>query len=93
MTQGNELSTGWIDDFQEAVKWKPILPLLRKARETTDPADKLVAIREVAAFFLKTMYNKDPYQGPAFITFALLVELAQTDKRVLDTIKRLLPPE
>jgi hypothetical protein len=89
----SDKAEGWIDDFQEAVKWKPILPLLKKARETTDTAAKLVAIRELAAFFIKTLYNKDPYQGPAFITFALLVDLAQNDRRVLDTINRLLPPE
>jgi hypothetical protein len=86
-------SEGWIDDFSEAVKWKPILPLLKRARETTDTAAKLVAIRDVVAFVLKTLFNKDPYQGPAFVTFALVVDLAQTDKRILDTIKRLLPPE
>ena len=89
----SDKSEGWIDDFQEAVKWKPVLPLLKKARETTDTAAKLIAIRDVAAFVLKTLTNKDPYQGPAFVTFALVIDLAQTDKRILDTIKRLLPPE
>ena len=89
----SDKSEGWVDDFTEAVKWKPILPLLKKARETTDTAAKLIAIRDVAAFVLKTLTNKDPYQGPAFVTFALVVDLAQTDKRILDTIKRLLPPE
>jgi hypothetical protein len=89
----SDKAEGWVDDFTEAVKWKPILPLLKKARETTDTAAKLVAIRDVAAFVLKTLTNKDPYHGSAFVTFALLVDIAQTDKRVLDTIKRLLPPE
>ena len=89
----SDKSEGWVDDFTEAVKWKPILPLLKKARETTDTAAKMIAIRDVAAFVLKTLTNKDPYQGPAFVTFALAVDLAQTDKRILDTIKRLLPPE
>jgi hypothetical protein len=80
------------DDIQEGIKWKPILPLLKAAREAPDGPAKLVAIRDVAAFVLRTLTGKDPYHGPAFATFALVVELAQTDPRVAKSIARMLPP-
>lgn len=82
---------GLWDDIEEGLKWKPILPLLRRAREATTDASRLVAIRDVAAFALKTLTNADPYTSPAFATFALVVELAQTDPRVLASITRLMP--
>lgn len=80
------------DDIQEGIKWKPILPLLKAAREAPAGPAKLVAVRDVAAFVLRTLSGKDPYQGPAFMAFALVVDLAQTDPRVAKMIERLLPP-
>ncbi len=82
---------GLWDDIEEGLKWKPILPLLKQAREAQGEAAKLVAIRNVGAFVLKTLTGKDPYTSPAFATFALVVELAQTDPRVLASVARLLP--
>ena len=81
------------DDIQEGIKWKPILPLLKAAQEARGTPAKLVAIRDVAAFALRTLTGKDPYHGPAFVTFALLVDLAQTDPRVAATVGRLFPSE
>ena len=95
MSQDNNI-TGWLgDEIHEAVLWRPIVPLLKKARDTHDLAAKLVAVREVIACFTRIVTNQktDPYASPGFMALALLVDLAQTDKRVLDTIKRLLPPE
>ena len=87
----HETESLW-DDLKEAATWKPILPLLKAAREAPDGPAKLAAIRDAAAFALRTLTGKDPYHGPAFATFALVVELAQTDPRVAKTIARLLPP-
>ena len=80
------------DDIQEGIKWKPILPLLKAAREAPAGPAKLVAIRDVVAFVLRTLTGRDPYHGQAFLAFALLVDLAQTDPRVAKTIAKLLPP-
>ena len=81
------------DDVQEGLKWKPVLPLLKAAREAKGTPAKLVAIQNVAAFALRTLTGKDPYHGPAFLAFALVVDLAQTDPRVAETISRLLPSD
>ena len=92
----NDNDIGWLpDDIREALLWRPIVPLLKKARDTHDVAAKLVAVRNVVACFTRIVTNQktDPYSSPGFMAFALLVDLAQADKRVLDTIKRLLPPE
>jgi len=81
------------DDVQEGLKWKPILPLLKKARETQGEAARLLALRDVGAFVLKNLTGRDPYTSPAFATFALIVDLAQNDPRVLASVTRLLPKE
>ena len=82
---------GLWDDIEEGLKWKGILPHLKAAREAKDDAARLVALRDTAAFALKTLTGGDPYTSPAMATFALVVELAQTDPRVLASITRLLP--
>jgi len=79
-----------IDDVLEAARWKPLMPMLKRAREATDTAQKLVASRDAAAFILRQLTNSDPYLSPAFVTFALVVELSQTDQRVRSTVERLL---
>jgi hypothetical protein len=79
-----------IDDVLEATRWKPLMPMLRRARQATDTAEKLIASRDAAAFILRQLTNADPYLSPAFVTFALVVELSQTDPRVRSTVERLL---
>jgi hypothetical protein len=82
---------GLWDDAQEAYRWKPILGLLKVARETKGTAARLVAWQAVAAFAIRTGLNKDPYSLKAFNAYALLVELAHTDPRVVAVIERVLP--
>ena len=82
---------GLWDDVQEGLKWKPLLPLLKIARETKGTAARLAAWQAVAALAIRTGTGKDPYSLPGFVTFALVVELAHTDPRVLATIERVLP--
>ena len=82
---------GLWDDVTEGVKWRPILGLLKVARETRGTAARLAAWQAVAAFAIRTGMGKDPYSLPAFTTFALVVDLARTDPRVLATIERMLP--
>jgi len=71
------------DDIQEALKWKPVVPLLKAAREASDEKARLVALRDVGAFVIKTLTDKDPYTSRPFAIFCTFVELAQTDTRVL----------
>lgn len=79
--QAGEFGGVW-DEIAEAVKWKPILALLKAAREAPAGPAKLAATRDVVAFFLQTVYGADPYQRPGFRAFALFVDLARTDPRV-----------
>jgi hypothetical protein len=91
MSGAQEFGGVW-DDIAEAVKWKPILPLLKAAREAPAGPAKLVAVRDVVAFFLRTAQGGDPYQRPAFRAFALFVELANTDPRVRQLADQLMGP-
>ena len=86
----NDTESLW-DDAQEAYRWRPLMPLLKKARETPPSPEKLAASRDAAAFVLRTLTGRDPYKMPGFATFALVVELAQTDPRVQATVERLFP--
>lgn len=80
------------DDLQEALRWKPLLPLLKQAREADSPRAKLRAIREAAAFILRQLWEgRDPYSSPAFSTFSLLVAKAEEDPQVMVAVERLLP--
>ena len=81
------------DDVTEGVKWRPVLGLVKVARETKGTAARLAAWQAVAAFAIRTGTGKDPYTIPAFMTAALVVELAHTDPRVVATIERVLPLE
>lgn len=87
----NDPIEGVIDDLEEAMRWRGILPHLKAAREAKDDAARLVALRDAAAFALKTLTGSDPYTSPAMATFALIVELAQSDPRVLASVTRLMP--
>jgi hypothetical protein len=81
---------GLWDDATEAIKWRPILGLLKVAREARGTADRLVAWQAVAAFAIRTGMGKEPSTLPAFAAFALLVEIAHADPRVLASIERVL---
>lgn len=83
---------GFIDEAQEALKWRPILALLRDAREAPAGVAKLVAIRNAAEFALRTLGPHDPQTLPAFRVFTLVVELAQTDPRVAALVESLTAP-
>ena len=82
---------GLWDDIQEAMKWKPVVPLLKAAREAPDEKARLVALREVGAFIIRTLTGESPYSSRPFAMFCTFVELAQTDDRVLAMWESALP--
>lgn len=88
----NDTYGGFIDEAQEAIRWRPILNLLREAREAPPGVAKLAAIRNVAEFALRTLGPHDPQTLPAFRVFSLVVELAQTDPRVSALVESLTTP-
>jgi len=76
--QVTEIGGIW-DDVQEALKWKPILPLLKKLENSRGTIDKAEAIRELAAFAIKTGLNTDPYNHRAFLIYAKFIDLMKKD--------------
>lgn len=78
------------DDISEAVKWKPILPLLKAARDAAPGPAKLAAIRDVVEFFLHTTTGAEPKAMPGFQAFNLFVEVSQSDPRVGQAVSRLM---
>ena len=82
---------GIIDDVKEAIRWKPILPLLKATREASGAA-KFAAVRDAVVFFCKNV-GIDPWQSKVFVSFAVLVDLSTTDPRVLAMLEELLPPK
>ena len=67
------------DDVQTALKWKPILPLLKAMEESNGTVAKAEAIRDLAAFAIKTGLNTDPYGHRAFLVYAKFVDLMKKD--------------
>lgn len=84
----DEAGSIWTD-IQEAAHWKPILPLLKRVRESRGAA-KAEAVRDVAAFVLRNL-SIDPWGSQAFRLFSLVVDLSRNDERVLAAINELLP--
>lgn len=80
---------GWLDDIEEAIKWRPLLPLLRAAREEKDTVAKMQAIERAAAFVVRTMFQTDPYQHRIFAVYSLIADLARKDPRVRTVIEDL----
>jgi hypothetical protein len=79
--EGSGNVEGLWDDLKEALKWKPILPLLQNLEKSQETPDKLLAIRDIAAFAIKTGLNTEPYQHRLFIVYCKFCELVQQDKQ------------
>ena len=79
---------GIIDDVHEALRWKPLMPLLKRAREATGTVEKLKATRDAAAFILRQLTGADPYTLRGFALFAMAVEYAESDPRVRAVIEQ-----
>lgn len=76
-----------IDDIEEAIKWRPLMPLLRAAREEKDTAAKMEAIERAAAFVVRTLFQTDPYRHRVFMVYSLVADLARKDPRVRSVIE------
>jgi hypothetical protein len=81
---------GLWDDAKEALRWRPILPLVAKIRAANGNGEKLAAIRDAAAFAYRELMGNDPYKARAFLAFALVVDLYHSDKRVASLIDEVL---
>ena len=87
--QVNEFAGIW-DDIETAKKWRPVLQLIREVEKGTMTAQRLVAVRNLVSFVIKTAFNADPYSKQSFLLFCLIVDLAQKDIRVRAAIERLM---
>lgn len=78
MNDVTEVGGVW-DDVSTALKWKPILPLLKSMEEANGTVAKAEAIRDLAAFAIKTGLKTDPYNHRAFLVYAKFVDLMKKD--------------
>jgi hypothetical protein len=85
----HEIGGLW-DDAAEALKWRPILPLLAAARLERDTARKLNAILKVAEFAMRTL-DINANKSIAFEVAATVADLAENDRRVAALIERIIP--
>jgi hypothetical protein len=67
------------DDVQTALKWKPILPLVKALEDAQGTVDKAEAARELSAFAIKNALGTDPYKHRAFLIYCKFVELIKED--------------
>jgi hypothetical protein len=67
------------DDVQTGLKWKPILPMLQALESSKGTVDKMRALRNVAAFAIKTGLKVDPYSRRGFLIFSKYVDLCDRD--------------
>jgi hypothetical protein len=85
----HEIGGLW-DDATEALKWRPILPLVAAARQEHDPARKLNALLKVAEFAMREL-NISAQKSIAFEVAALVADLAESDRRVAALVERIIP--
>lgn len=67
------------DDVQTALKWKPILPLVKALEDAQGTVAKAEAARELGAFAIQNALNTDPYKHRAFLIYCKFVELIRSD--------------
>lgn len=67
------------DDVQTALKWKPILPLVKALEDAQGTVAKAEAARELSAFAIKNALNTDPYKHRVFLVYCKFVELIRQD--------------
>lgn len=78
------------DDIQTALKWKPILPLLENLEKSSDLIGRAKAIKELAAFAIKTGLHTDPYGRRGFLIYCKFIELIENDKQWREIVSDLL---
>ena len=59
-----------------------MIGLLSALEDAKTTSTRMIAVRNLAAFFIRTAFGVDPYSRRAFWTYAMLVDLAQKDIRV-----------
>ena len=85
----HEIGSLWTD-AEEALKWRPILPLVAAARQERDPARKLQALLKVAEFAMREL-NISTQKSIAFEVAATVADLAESDRRVAALVERIIP--
>ena len=78
------------DDAQTALRWSPILPLLKNLEKTSDLIGRAKAIKELAAFAIKTGFHTDPYSRRGFLIYCKFIELIEKDKQWREIVSDLL---
>lgn len=78
------------DDVQTALKWKPILPLVKALEDAQGTVGKAEAARDLGAFAIKNALNTDPYKHRAFLIYCKFVELIREDKQWLAIVEGIL---
>lgn len=78
------------DDVQTALKWKPILPLVKALEDAQGTVAKAEAARELSAFAIKNALNTDPYKHRAFLIYCKFVELIKEDPQWLAIVEGIL---
>ena len=80
---------GLWDDAEEALRWRPALPLVKRVREAKG-VERADAIRDLALFALRNA-GLEPWESRAFRLFSLVVDLARKDERVLAALNDIVP--
>lgn len=78
------------DDVQTALKWKPILPLVKALEDADGTIQKAEAAEKLAAFAIKTALNTHPYKHRSFLIYCKLVELIKRDPEWLAIVEGIL---
>lgn len=78
------------DDVQTALKWKPILPLVKALEDASGTVGKAEAAKELAAFAIKNALNTNPYKHRAFLIYCKFIELIKKDPEWLAIVEGVL---
>jgi len=81
---------GLLSNASVAVKWLPILPLLKNLESVNGTADKALAIQKIAEFCIKTGLNVEPDQNKIFRFFEKTVSLLNNDPEYCKIVEELI---
>jgi len=81
---------GLISNTSTAMRWLPILPLLKALEDSKNIEDKSLAIKHISAFVIKTGFNSEPDENKYYRLYNKITELINTDIEFRNIIEELL---
>ena len=81
---------GLLTNTSTAIRWLPVLPLLKALEDSKSIEDKSLAIKHLVAFLIKTGLNAEPDKNKFYKLYGKIADLIRTDQEFRNIIEELI---